>query len=591
MPPPPPSAHTHDQLADAAAQLARAGRFAEAWQLIAPHLAGANARLLIVAAGLRLELGDVAAAIGLAQQAYATATATHRATAASVLGDIYRRAGNSAGAEAAYRDALAIEPAHAAAAVNLARLLASGSPPRLAEAESLLAVITRTYPDLLPAACNLATARLEQGNAADAFDTLRPVAARTAEPAVHRLLAMIAQYDDRPSHAELDRLHQNAAAFSPSLPPTPTPPNPAGKPVLAFVSPDFRDHPVPRFLLGWLSLLKSEFRIVCVDLAGAAGPVNAACRAACDVWIDASAMSDTQAAHAIRAAGTHAAIDLAGLTAGSRPGIFALRPAPIQLSAIGYPGDPHLPGTIGWLGDRHTATPGSRCLALDRCFLCYLPELHSAAVGRPPSPPHAGPITFASFNALSKVSSATLELWRAVLDRVPDAVLLIKSAALDDPPVASRFLTRAAAAGLPSGRLRLSGRTPSHAAHLAAYESTHIALDTFPYHGTTTTCEALSMGIPVVTLEGERPASRVGPSILHALSEPSLIARTPAEYASIAAALAADRPRLALLRAELPRRLASGELCDAPAYARSLASLLRRLIAEAGIVAPYAPHT
>lgn len=288
-------------------------------------------------------------------------------------------------------------------------------------------------------------------------------------------------------------------------------------------------------------------------------------------------MGDDAVAGCIRERGVDVLVDLAGLTAGARPGIVTSTPAAVQFTAIGYPGESGLGSMMGFLGDGDTDPGNPRAIVLGRCFLCYWPEKHSVAGGAGATPVPAGGPVFASFNALSKVSATTLMLWSRVLAAVPGSTLLVKSAALYDPTVASAFGVRARQAGIAPERLALWGRTRTHAEHLAMYRRVHVALDTFPYHGTTTTCEALSMGVPVVSLVGDRHASRVGLSLLRAVGEPDLAVADDAAYAAAAAGLVADRARLERLRETLPERVRTGPLGDADGYAAAMAATLRRL--------------
>lgn len=573
-----PSRHP-DELAQVAALLARAGRYREAWEELAPGLSGPTARLLIVASGVRLELGDPEAALELAQRAVG---AGGGATAHAVIGDIHRRCSRAGDAESAYRTALDLEPVHAAAMVNLARVLGAGARPRLAEAEELLIRALNAFPGLSAAHGNLATMKLEQGRAGEAVSGLFPAAVATGDPVLWRLLAMVAQYDDATPASMVATYHHRAEKLA--NPSVPTPRSPRGgrgdtrRITLGLLSPDFRDHPVPRFILPWLPKLPREaFRVIGLDLTGVGDATTAACRRVCDDWLDVSGMSDEAVTASIREKGVDVLIDLAGLTAGGRPDLLARAPAPVQFTAIGYPGDTGLGATLGSLGDAHTDPENPRAIMLGRCFLCYGPETHSVAGGAEASPvPTGGPV-FASLNALSKVSPTTLMLWSRVLAAVPGSTLLVKSAALDDPSVADSLRSRAAGAGISPQRLVLAGRTRSHAEHLATYRGVHVALDTFPYHGTTTTCEALSMGVAVVSLVGDRHASRVGLSLLSAVGLPDLAVKTADEYAAIAADLATDRSRLERFRNELPARLRTGPLGDANGYAAAMAATLRRL--------------
>jgi protein O-GlcNAc transferase len=223
-----------------------------------------------------------------------------------------------------------------------------------------------------------------------------------------------------------------------------------------------------------------------------------------------------------------------------------------------------------------------RLVRLSPCFLCYRPFAGAPPVAPRPTFNHRHPtsdIVFVSFNSLAKLSPPTIALWSRILQAVPGSRLLLKGKSLADPAVSARFLARFAASGIPARRLDLLSHTPSTAEHLAAYGRADIALDPFPYNGTTTTLEALWMGLPVVTLAGTHHASRVGLSLLTTAGLPDLITASEDDYLRIATALAHDAPRRAHLRQTLRPQLAASPLCNTaafvPAYEQTLRSLWR----------------
>jgi protein O-GlcNAc transferase len=202
-------------------------------------------------------------------------------------------------------------------------------------------------------------------------------------------------------------------------------------------------------------------------------------------------------------------------------------------------------------------------------FLCY------GAVKDAPEPtisaslsPDA--VTFGSFNNPAKLSPATLDVWGRLLARLPEARLLLKGRPFADAATRALFLPRLGERGVPPERLELVAWLSTEAAHLGLYNRVGIALDPFPYNGTTATCEALWMGVPVVTLRGDSHRSRVGASLLTQVGLTDWIAGSIAEYLDIAATLAADRDRLIDLRRSLRPRVAASPLCDGPAFARKI---------------------
>lgn len=264
--------------------------------------------------------------------------------------------------------------------------------------------------------------------------------------------------------------------------------------------------------------------------------------------------------------------------------MLALKPAPVLITAIGFPLSTGIDTVDYRLVDSITDPPSSErfstetLLRLDPCFLTYAPLAQAPALSPPPSASAPG-ITFGSFAALQKVTEQTISLWAGVLRAVPSSQLLYRSHATRSPLARDDLRARFARAGIAPERLMIEPPAIDAAALLPEYRRIDIALDSFPYHGTTTTCEATWMGVPTITLEGSASVSRVGCSILSAVGAPELIARSPDHYAAIASSLAADASRLALLRSDTPaglrRMMHASPLCDAPAQLRRWHALVR----------------
>jgi predicted O-linked N-acetylglucosamine transferase (SPINDLY family) len=206
-------------------------------------------------------------------------------------------------------------------------------------------------------------------------------------------------------------------------------------------------------------------------------------------------------------------------------------------------------------------------IRLPGCFLCYRPPDNAPPVEHPPCE-KSGFITFGSFNNLAKVNAEVVVAWARLLHEIPDSRLVLKSPSLNDTAARERYQALFAAEKISGERLELIGFIPNDTGHLGAYSRIDLALDTFPYNGTTTTCEALWMGAPVVSLRGDRHGARVGASLLTAAGFPEWIASTPEEYIDIARKLSQDRPGLTLLRSGLRERIAQSRLCAADEYAR-----------------------
>ncbi|MGD9789833.1 MAG: tetratricopeptide repeat protein [Phycisphaerales bacterium] len=350
---------------------------------------------------------------------------------------------------------------------------------------------------------------------------------------------------------------------------------------VALISPDFRGHSVARFIEPLLRARNvSMLRLIAVSSTSRPDATTERLRALADEWIDIARVNDAQAAELIRKARVDIAIDLAGHTHESRVSVLAHVPAPLRGTYLGYPNTTGMPSVDFRLVDAITDPDGSDVFATERltrvggCFLCYQIPPELPPIRTQEDVPNRG-VTFGSFNALNKVSPITLDLWARVLGENRDSRLLVKAESLGIESVRLRLLDELENRGVSRDRVELHAQTASAHEHLAMYDRVDVALDTFPYHGTTTTCEALTMGVPVVTLTGDRHASRVGTSILSAIGEHDLIASTTEEYVRKATGLARDSARCTSLRRTLRDRLASSIVCDAEGFAARFDRALR----------------
>jgi predicted O-linked N-acetylglucosamine transferase (SPINDLY family) len=245
-------------------------------------------------------------------------------------------------------------------------------------------------------------------------------------------------------------------------------------------------------------------------------------------------------------------IDLAGHSSLNRLPIFAKRLAPVQITYLGYPNTTGLPAIGHRLVDETTDPPGEAdALAIEqlvRFSPCAWTWEAPADAPMPAMTDPSAPLTFGSFNNFLKTTDEVLSTWAEILARVPGSRLLLKSPYFEDSEVHSSAMERLVAAGISSDRVELLGFVASPAAHLELYSRLDVALDPFPYNGTTTTCEALWMGVPVVNLVGDRHASRVGLSLLSATGHADWAVETREDYISKAVELASERPLREKLR-------------------------------------------
>jgi predicted O-linked N-acetylglucosamine transferase (SPINDLY family) len=351
---------------------------------------------------------------------------------------------------------------------------------------------------------------------------------------------------------------------------------------VGYLSPDFREHSVASFIEPVLRRHdRSRFEVCCYSNLPVPDETTQRIREAADVWRDIDKLSDAEAARLIHDDRIDILIDLSGHTANNRLGIFTAKPAPVQMTYLGYPNTTGL-RTIDYRITDEIADPAGedvyyseKLLRLDGCFLCYQPDPNTPDVAPLPALAN-GHVTFGSFNNFSKINPGVLQLWSEVLKQVPGSRLLLKCPALTDAAVQTRVRTALQALGIGAERVDLLGHTRTRQEHLALYAGVDIALDTFPYNGTTTTCEALWMGVPVLSLVGKHHAGRVGASLLSAAGFKGWLADTPESFVEIAKARAANPTELDRLRGSLRNRLADSPLCDASDFTRRFEGAVRR---------------
>lgn len=366
----------------------------------------------------------------------------------------------------------------------------------------------------------------------------------------------------------------------------PVEPSPAKKLHVGLLSPDFRNHAMAHFIEPIIEGFdRQQWDVTLWTLSATIDEVTRRMRERPGVRFE-SLVGKTQraAAERIRDMKTDVLIEFAGHTSGNPLQAMSLRPAPVSITAIGFPTTTGLDSIDFRLVDSITDPPGSehfnseRLMRLDPCFIAFRPRDDSPPLAPPPSEA-AGCITFGSFAAIQKLSEAGVRLWADVLKAVPHSRLLYRSHGTASPRSREALIARFEACAVPRDRLLIEPPAPNAAALLPSYQRVDIALDSFPYHGTTTTCEAALMGVPVVTLKGSTSAARVGCSILSALGLPDLIAKSHDEFVRIAADLARNSARLRELRSDsragLRARLNHGPLGDYRTYCASLQSLIR----------------
>lgn len=433
-----------------------------------------------------------------------------------------------------------------------------------------------------------ANALLSLGRADESYDALRSMLPRCPDMlGLRNTLALTSNYIASISPAAALDEHRAYGELLERLWPAPrrsfrNKRDPEKRLRVGILSPDLRTHSVAFFIEPFVQGHdKSRIELYAYQTNRTEDAVTLRLRRGFAAWRDCSSFSDPGLLECLLADELDVLIELSGHMQAHRLPVMHMRGAPVQATYIGYPNTTGVRNIDVRFVDSITDPPGvadafatERLVRLDPCFLCYrpptdAPEPGTARVG--------GGVTFGSFNALQKINAALVRLWARVLDAVPGSTLLLKSWNLADVASWDGFARRFVDAGIDPSRVRLREPTQSVTDHLASYAQVDVALDTYPYHGTTTTCEALWMGVPVVTLAGDRHAARVGASLLHAVGLPEHVAGDEDAYVRIARELALDPPRQAELRATLRRRIMASPLCDEGAYCRRLEQALRVL--------------
>jgi len=527
------------------------------------------------------------------------------------LGGVLKNLGRLDESAATYRRAIALKPGYFQALTNLGAVLKECG--QLDKAIDILRQAIALRPDYPDAHYNLGNALKQKGLLDEAVTAYRRVTALmlgveqapnpqgesskergrfdevlvafrqamlalrpdSAEAHGHLLLAMLHQHLDDREIAEEHFLwqRQHAGPASTWMEPPSQNQRTGMRLRIGYVSPDFREHSVTRFLLPLMENHDREkFEIFAYSEVSAPDEITTRLQALTTGWRDTLGLGDAQVAELIREDEIDILVDLAGHTLGNRLLVFARRPAPVQVTWLGYPGTTGLDAMSHRLTDAYADPPGitedlhsESLVRLPQSAWCFSVTNSPAVLPRP----QRG-VVFGSFNNFAKVTDSMRRLWVQILAAVPDSSLLLKSSATAEKVTCERVRSLFQRQGIAPERILVRDRTGSHAEHLALYQEMDIALDAFPYHGTTTTCEALWMGVPVVTLEGMSHRSRVGVSLLSNVGLQQLIATSPEEYVRIASSLAKNIPELEKMRCTLRERILGSPLMDAPRFARDI---------------------
>jgi predicted O-linked N-acetylglucosamine transferase (SPINDLY family) len=504
----------------------------------------------------------------------------HDPHAASHLADALQSAGDLDAAIAQYRIALLHNPADAAIHNNLgAALQRSG---RLDDAAASFRTALAFQPGYPQALSNLGSVLKDQGLIEDAVASFRQAASLAPDNIdfASNLVYML-HFDPRTTDEslaeELARWNARFAAPAAEASPPKEPRDP-GRPLrIGWVSPDFRRHPIGRFLLPLFAAHdKAEFEFFCYSDVKAEDEITAALRKHAAQWRETSRLAHDGLAALIRRDEIDILIDLTMHMQGCRLPVFARKPAPVQITYLAYASSTGLPQMDYRLTDASidpvdALNPFVEEPVRLNSYWCYAPDPAAPAVGRLPALAR-GHITFGNLNNLCKSSPEALRAWMKILQAVPNSHLLLHC---PQGSPRERVQQLFSSGGIASARLRFADLLP-FPQYMALYNQIDIALDPFPYSGGTTSCDALWMGVPLVTLAGKTTVGRGGVSILSQLSLSNWIASAPEEYVALAIRAAQDQAQLATLRQSLRRRMTSSPLTSAAQFASDLQRVLRK---------------
>jgi predicted O-linked N-acetylglucosamine transferase (SPINDLY family)/SAM-dependent methyltransferase len=352
---------------------------------------------------------------------------------------------------------------------------------------------------------------------------------------------------------------------------------------VGLVSGDLRDHPVGHFIEGVLSALslnsREQLSLIAYANHSVSDPLAERIKSSCLIWRSVVGLSDESLARQIRDDGIDILIDLSGHTGQSRLPVFAWKPAPVQVSWLGYFATTGLAAMDYLIADPWTLPESEEVNFTEKIWrlpetrLCFTaPDMD---INISPLPAlNTGHITFGCFQSLNKINDAVVMLWARVLKAVPGSRLLLKAKLYDEVRVRQSVADRFAASGIEAGRLVFEGASP-RAEYLAAYQRVDIVLDTAPYPGGTTTAESLWMGVPVLTLTGTSFLARQGLGLLMNAGLPDWIAADADDYVARGVAQAGDLPRLAALRTGLRQQVLTSPIFDPPRFAGCFETALR----------------
>ncbi len=507
-----------------------------------------------------------------------------------VLGRLMREASTGEEAAAIFQAAVTIDPSHASAWIGWCDALLHCMRFCGAAAAAREGLVRHPGNSELVAVLGLALENL--GQADDAVPMLAEALAKDpASLPVAATLALGSNYAFKTTpeasaeaHRAFGRLLARTRPARAAAPPR-DPRAGIDRPLrIAFVSPDLRMHAVASFFEPLLTHLdRARFQIFCYSTTTEPDAVTARFRPLAHKFVDCPLITDHGLEDLIRNDKPDIFIDLCGLMAGQRLSVLHAKPAPVTAHYLGYPNTTGLVSVnarfVDSLTDPATAEPlcVEPLVRLDPCFVCFQPPRSDEDPGLGESPGDDAPVTFGCFNMHKKLSDDLLRIWLGVLRSVPGSRLILKNFALRSQEVQQDLGDRLTRLGFAPESVEINPPTETRIEHLRAYQRVDIALDTFPYCGTTTTCEALFMGVPVVSLVGDAHRSRVGLSVLSAVGRGEWCTANAKAYAATITGLARDIRTVRANRSRLRTDVLGSVLCDGPVFAGRFGAALESL--------------
>ncbi len=545
--------------------------------------------------------------------------APNHADAHNNLGVIYKEQGNFSDATQCYQKALSINPDHVGALNNLGIICREQG--RLDEAVTHYQKSLAVNPNYADTHNNLGSVLHDQNKLAEAITHFQQALALNANyvDAHHNLgfaLSNQGQVNQAISHHQQGlAIHPNVAAHSHMLMTMLHDPaydqstllnehqkfynqyiatvtdliqrhtndrNPERKLKIAYLSADFRDHSVAYFMEAILANHNHEqFEIYCYYNNLQNDAYTQKFKQVADHWFDCLHISDQDLANHMRQQAIDILVDLSGHSNGNRVLVLAHKPAPIMMAYLGYPNSTGVKVIDYKITDNYIDPKGQseafnseKLLRMPHSWFCYSAPANSPDVNVLPAQQN-GYFTFGSLNHYAKINDTHLALWAKLLKAVPNSKLVMQAKSFNDPATWETFLERCQTAEIPVERLT-KGEFVASDSYLTAYHNIDIALDTFPYNGGTITCDALWMGIPVLTLVGQRHVSRMGLSILSVLEQTDFIAQTEEDYVNLAVKWVNNLDELAKRRAELRTTMQNSSLMAGKAFTQALENNYRQ---------------